>query len=97
MVKHLLNIADGRQILAEILDSVSNLVLHTKRLDAGPERTTGGQLCAQEYRDLATHRLGAAFFLMTLVFAPPHPPLYPFLALDGFSSATRQLVDQRHL
>jgi len=46
MVKHLLNIADGRQILAEILDSVSNLVLHTKRLDAGPERTTDGQLCA---------------------------------------------------
>jgi hypothetical protein len=91
MIKHLLNIADWRQIFAEILDSMSDFILHPQRLDAGPERSTDGQLCAGEYRDLAAHRLGTTFFLTTLAFAPPHPPLYPFFALDGFSSATYQL------
>ena len=97
MVKHLLNIADRRQILTKVLDSMSNLVLHSKRLDAGPERTTDGQLRAGQNVNWRAHRLGVTFFLTILVFAPPHPPLYPFLALDGFSSATRQLDEQRHI
>lgn len=35
MIKHLLNVADGRQILAQILDGVTDLPLHLERLDTG--------------------------------------------------------------
>lgn len=34
VIEHLLDIADRRQILAEILDRMSNLILHSERLDA---------------------------------------------------------------
>lgn len=37
VIKHLLDVADRRQILAEVFDSVSDLVLHAKRLDARSE------------------------------------------------------------
>jgi hypothetical protein len=43
MVKHLLNVADGRKIFTEILDSMSYLILHTQRLDAGPKRPADHQ------------------------------------------------------
>lgn len=34
MIKHLLDVADWRQILAEVLDGMTDLSLHLKRLDS---------------------------------------------------------------
>jgi hypothetical protein len=73
MIKHLLDIADGRQVLAEVLDSISDLALEAKWFDTSFVRSTDRQLGAQEEITIA-YRVGATIFL-GLVFAPPHPPL----------------------
>jgi hypothetical protein len=48
MVKHLFDIADRRQVLAEILDSISNLALETKWFDTSFVGSTNGKLEAHE-------------------------------------------------